>query len=198
MSHTSLSTEELAPIMAALAEENRVFMDTYPGESDRRQAVHTVYAGAHLFQQDTITKLGEEAMLSLREYAPDHQSLAEVFGAKWHPEFSQKLYARIAEKLAREPVEDFRLDYEDGYGNRADEEEDSHAIQGAQRVAAGLAAGTLPPFIGIRIKPFNEDLRQRSARTLDLFLTTLVHATGGNLPPNFVVTLPKVQLAAQA
>jgi citrate lyase beta subunit len=197
MSHSSLSPEQLAPIMAALAEENRVFMDTYPGESDRRQAVHTVYGGAHLFKADSTGKLGVVALRSLRDFAPDAATLAGILGATWQPAFSEKLYARICEKLSREPVEDFRLDFEDGYGNREDEEEDGHAVQGAQQVAAGMAAGTLPPFIGIRIKPFNEDLRERSVRTLDLFITTLVKETGGKLPPNFVVTLPKVQLAAQ-
>jgi len=197
MSQITLSPDDLAPIVAALATENRAFMDTYPGESDRRQAVHTVYGGGHLFKADSTGKLGAVALRSLKEYAPDAASLAKVLGADWQPAFSEKLYARIVEKLTREPVEDFRLDYEDGYGNRVDSEEDGHAAQGAREVAAGLAAGTLPPFIGIRIKPFNEDLRDRAIRTLDIFITALVTETGGKLPPNFVVTLPKVQLAAQ-
>lgn len=197
MSQTSLSPEELAPVVAKLAAENRAFMDVYPGESDRRQAVHTVYGGAHLFKADSTGKLGEVALRSMREFAPDAASLTRVLGETWEPAFAEKLYARIVEKLQREPVEDFRLDFEDGYGNRVDSEEDGHAAQGARQVAAGLAAGTLPPFIGIRIKPFNEDLRDRSIRTLDIFITTLVQETGGKLPENFVVTLPKVQLAAQ-
>ena len=194
---TSLTSEDLAPVVASLADENRAFMHVYPGESDRRQAVHTVYGGAHLFKAESTGKLGEMALRSLKEFAPTAADLARVLGASWQPAFAEKLYARIVEKLNREPVEDFRLDFEDGYGNRVDSEEDGHAVQGAQQVAAGMAAGTLPPFIGIRIKPFNEDLRQRSIRTLDIFITTLVQATGGKLPENFVVTLPKVQLAAQ-
>ncbi len=197
MSHTTLTPADLAPIVATLADENRAFMRTYPGESDRRQAVHTVYGGAHLFKADSTGKLGVVALRSLKEYAPDAASLARVLGADWQPAFAEKLYARIVEKLGREPIEDFRLDFEDGYGNRVDSEEDGHATDSARQVAAGLAAGTLPPFIGIRIKPFNEDLRERAIRTLDIFITTLVQETGGKLPPNFVVTLPKVQLAAQ-
>jgi citrate lyase beta subunit len=197
MSHTTLTPENLAPVVATLAAENRAFMAIYPGESDRRQAVHTVYGGAHLFKADSTGKLGEVALRSLRDYAPDAAALAKVLGKTWEPSFAEKLYARIVEKLRREPVEDFRLDYEDGYGNRLDSEEDAHAAHGAQQVAAGMAAGTLPPFIGIRIKPFNEDLRDRAIRTLDIFITTLVKETGGSLPENFVVTLPKVQLAAQ-
>jgi len=172
-------------------------MEIYPGETERRQAVHTVYGGGHLFKADSTRKLGVVALRSLETYAPDGTTLARVLGEPWQPAFSEKIYQRIVEKLNREPIEDFRLDYEDGYGNRLDAEEDGHAAQGAQQVAAGLSAGTLPPFIGIRIKPFNEDLRARSIRTLDIFITTLVQETGGKLPPNFVVTLPKVQIPEQ-
>lgn len=197
MSQTSLTPDDLAPVVATLAAENRAFMDIYPGESARRQAVHTVYGGAHLFKSDSTAKLGAMALRSLRDFAPDAAVLTRILGEKWQPAFAEKLYARIVEKLTREPVEDFRLDFEDGYGNRIDSEEDGHAVQGAREVAAGMAAATLPPFIGIRIKPFNEDLRARSMRTLDIFITTLVRETAGKLPQNFVVTLPKVQLAAQ-
>jgi hypothetical protein len=197
MTLTTLSLENLAPVVANLSAENHAFMDVYPGESDRRQAVHTVYGGAHLFKAESAGKLGEVALRSLREFAPDSKALNVVLAANWEPAFADKLYQRVVEKLTREPIEDFRLDYEDGYGNRVDGEEDGHAVQGAQEVAAGFAAGTLPPFIGIRIKPFNEDLRERSVRTLDIFITTLVKETGGIIPPGFVVTLPKVQLASQ-
>jgi len=91
-----------------------------------------------------------------------------------------------------EALEDFRIDFEDGFGNRPDEEEDATAEKAAMEVAKGMREGTLPPFIGIRIKPFNEDLKLRSIRTLDIFLTTLNSETKGKLPDNFVVTLPKV------
>jgi citrate lyase beta subunit len=168
-------------------------MEVYPGESDRRQAVHTVYGGAHLFKAESPGKLGEVALRSLKEFAPDGAALNAILEAGWEPAFAGKLYGRILEKLTREPVEDFRLDFEDGYGNRVDQEEDAHAVQGAKEVAAG----TLPPFIGIRIKPFNEDLRERAVRTLDIFVTTLMKETGGVVPPGFVVTLPKVQLSSQ-
>ena len=80
---------------------------------------------------------------------------------------------RVLDKLKREPVEDFRIDFEDGYGNRPDDEEDGHAESAASEVAQGLAAGTLPPFIGIRIKPLSNELHARSLRTLDIFVTAL-------------------------
>src|SRR5438128_6753111 len=97
-------------------------------------------------------------------------------------QLAQRVYDRVIEKLKREPVEDFRLDFEDGYGNRADKEEDGHAESSAIEVARGMEKKTLPPFIGIRIKPLNEDLRARSIRTLDIFITTLVRASAGKLP----------------
>ena len=91
-------------------------------------------------------------------------------------------------------MEDFRIDFEDGYGNRPDDEEDGHAASAAKEVSIGLNAGELPPFIGIRIKPFTEELRQRSIRTLDIFLTELAEKTRGELPEHFCITLPKITL----
>ncbi len=192
----SLTNAELAPVIDRLSAANREFLTHYPGESNRRQPVHVVYGGAHLFKAETARRLGTLAHQSLAHYAPDGPTLAQALHADWTPDFAADLHARITAKLASEPVEDFRLDFEDGYGSRPDEEEDAHAIAAAREVAAGLAAGTLPPFLGIRIKPFNEDTRTRSIRTMDLFLTTLLSLTQNHLPNNFVITLPKVQLAA--
>jgi citrate lyase beta subunit len=93
-------------------------------------------------------------------------------------------------------VEDFRIDFEDGYGNRPDSEEDGHVAQAAGEVAAGQLAGMLPAFLGIRVKPLNEELRRRSLRTLEIFLTTLVER-GGTLPTGFVITLPKITIPEQ-
>ena len=64
-----------------------------------------------------------------------------------------------------------------------------------REIAAGMIAGTLPPFIGIRIKPMSRELHARSLRTLDLFVTTLVKA-GKRLPDNFAITVPKVMTPA--
>ncbi|HZL92517.1 MAG TPA: hypothetical protein VFB99_02695, partial [Vicinamibacterales bacterium] len=95
------------------------------------------------------------------------------------------------DKLTREPVEDYRLDFEDGYGTRSDAEEDGHAASAAREVATGMEAGTLPPFIGIRIKPLSPELHARSLRTLDIFVATLVK-TARRLPASFAVTATKV------
>ncbi len=194
---TSLQPNEINKISATLVEANKAFAQHYSGESNRRQAVHTVYGGAHLFKADSPQKLGVVALRSLEENAPDAMALAKVLGFEKDEPLAQKIYDRVVEKLCREPVEDFRLDFEDGYGNRADVEEDGHAASAAAEVARGLAANLLPPFIGIRIKPLSEDLRARSIRTLDIFVTALLAETGGKLPDNFVITVPKVQLPEQ-
>ena len=192
----TLTAAELDPIATELAAANGAFMQCYPGESNRRQAVHVVYGGAHLFKSDSAQKLGVVAQRSLAEYAPEGDTLNEALGIPWSRQFAATIYERVVAKLQREPTEDFRLDFEDGYGNRVDSEEDGHAATSADQVAAGLAGGTLPPFIGIRVKPFNEDNRARSMRTLDIFITSLLARTGGKLPENFVITIPKVQIAA--
>jgi citrate lyase beta subunit len=182
-------------VLAQIAEANRDFALRFPGDSDRRQPVHTVYGGAQVFRSDTAPRLGALARRSLEEYAPQSSDLGRALGLP--DELAATIADRVAKKLAREPVEDFRIDFEDGYGNRPDSEEDGHAESTAVEVARGLAAGTLPPYIGIRIKPFTEELKGRAIRTLDLFLTALLRETGGRLPENFVVTLPKVTVPEQ-
>jgi citrate lyase beta subunit len=191
----SLSPEDIELLLEELAEVNRAFARRYPGDSPRRQPVHTVYGGAQVFQSDTAPKLGALARKALQEYAPSAPELGRVLGLDG--ELAETIYERVVAKLAREPVEDFRIDFEDGYGNRPDDEEDGHAASTAAEVAKGLTAGTLPPYLGIRIKPFTEDLKRRAIRTLDVFLTSLVQEGGPRLPENFVVTLPKVTLAEQ-
>ncbi len=166
------------------------FARAYPGESGRRQPVHTVYGGAHLFKSHTAVRLGQLAVRSFEAFAPDAATFAAALDLP--PKLADTIFARVGEKIAREAVEDFRIDFEDGYGIRPDAEEDGHAVTAAREVAKGMAAGTLSPFIGIRIKTFSDELYARSIRTLDLFLTTLVHAAGGKMPENFVVTLPKI------
>ncbi len=172
-----------------------------PPESPR-QPVHTVYGGAHLWKADSTPMLGALAMRALLEHAATPRDLAEAIDLDIPvgvaPEaYIATIHARVGEKLKREAIEDFRIDFEDGYGNRPDQEEDAHARQAAAETARGLAAGTLPPFLGIRIKPLSPELTRRSLRTLELFVTTLVKATKGKLAPHFVVTLPKVKRPAE-
>ena len=190
MSDTSIPENALTTFLDALDKANLRVAEQFPGDSPARQPVHTVYGGAHLFKADAAPKLGALALRALQEHAPEAGSLAAAIGMD--ATLADRVYLRVIDKLTREPVEDFRIDFEDGFGNRPDEEEDRFARAAADEVAAALAAGTLPPWIGIRIKPLNEELKRRSLRTFDLFLTRLVERTNGVVPHNFVVTLPKV------
>jgi citrate lyase beta subunit len=189
-----LPPDVLRPILATLADANRRTQARYPGEGGRRQPVHVVYGGAHLFKADTAARLGATALRALDEYAPEAATLAHAVGLP--PPLAETIYTRVREKLRREPVEDFRLDFEDGYGIRPDAEEDGHAVSAARELAAAIASGQAPRSIGIRIKPLDEALHERAIRTLDIFLTELI-AAGARLPEPFVVTLPKIASAAQ-
>jgi citrate lyase beta subunit len=193
----SLTAGELEPILADLRDTHASVGVAFPGDPASRQPVHSVYGGAHLFRSDTAAKLGQLATRALDDYAPDGSSLAAALGLSENtPGFTEMIRARVAAKLRTEAVEDFRIDFEDGYGHRPDHEEDRDAVSAASEVAAAARQGTLPPFIGIRIKPLSRELHQRSLRTLDLFVSTLARAQG-SFPERLIVTLPKVVATGQ-
>lgn len=187
---TAIRTEELQKITASLSSANADYARLNPGESPARQPVHTVYGGAHLFKANTAARIGELSLASLKANAPDAATFAQALGIG--KELAPTVYQRVEEKLKREALEDFRIDFEDGYGVRPDAEEDATAVAAAKETALGLKQKSLPPYIGIRIKTLSEELKTRSLRTTDLYLTTLLGETGGQLPDHFVVTLPKI------
>jgi citrate lyase beta subunit len=195
MADTSIPDNALSSILDVVDKPNARIAERFPGDSPQRQPVHVVYGGAHLFKADAAKKLGAIALRALQEHAPDAATLATAIDLD--PALADRVYLRLVDKLTREPVEDFRIDFEDGFGHRPDHEEDGFAQTAANEVAAGWRDGVLPPAIGIRIKPLTEELKRRSLRTFDLFLTRLLDRTGGALPPNFVVTLPKITAPAQ-
>jgi citrate lyase beta subunit len=195
MADTSIPDNALSSILDVVDKPNARIAQHFPGDSPDRQPVHVVYGGAHLFTADAAQKLGAIALKSLQDHAPDAGTLAGAIGLD--SALADRIYLRLVDKLTREPVEDFRIDFEDGFGHRPDDEEDRFAQHAAGEVAAGLRDGRLPPSIGIRIKPLSEELKHRSVRTFDLFLTRLLERTGGALPRHFVVTLPKVTAPEQ-
>jgi citrate lyase beta subunit len=222
----SIPDNERETLLSSLKIANLEFQKIYPGDKPDRQPVHTVYGGANLFKADTCKKMGGVALRSLQTYAPNFVVLADVLhfpGFLELPSSKKKIeklvkkldkmsekkrraepawlawsvYNKIIKKLKTEAVEDFRIDFEDGFGNRPDEEEDATAVNAANELAKGMKNKTISPFIGIRIKPFTEDLKNRGVRTLDIFLTALLQKTKGKLPENFVVMLPKVTIPEQ-
>lgn len=223
---TSIPSNTKETILAELGQANKAFQKIYPGDKPDRQPVHTVYGGADLFTADSAEKMAQAALNTLISNAPNFVEFAKAIELPGHESLptdsiaiaalikkmdsaseaqrkqevawlSYTTYNKVINKLKTEALEDFRIDFEDGFGNRSWEEEDATAERAAKEVAKGMKANSLPPFIGIRIKPFTEDLKERGVRTLDIFLTTLSEETGGKLPDNFVVMLPKVTIPEQ-
>ena len=222
----SISQEAKESVYNDLQIANTAFNKIYPGDGAQRQAVHTVYGGANLFKSDSTLKMGKAALKSFTTYAPNFAVFAKVLSLNGHqslPHIESQIralesrldkmtdddrknerawlpytvYKKVLAKLEREAVEDFRIDFEDGFGNRPDAEEDATAVSAAMELAKGMNEKTISPFIGIRIKPFTEDLKQRGIRTLDIFISTLLDNSGGKMPENFVVMLPKVTIPQQ-
>jgi hypothetical protein len=171
--------------------------DRYPGDSPERQPAHVVYGGADIFRRDTAGRLGQLAIAAMEEWAATPAELFQAVDPRLPTELASEVHTRVRSKLEVEPVEDFRIDFEDGFGIRGDDEEDAEAERTADETAAGLEAESLPPFVGIRIKPLSREFTRRGLRTLDRYLTRLLKRTGGRLPEGFVVTLPKVVASEQ-
>ena len=155
------------------------------------QPLQTLYVPADRVTATTAVEFGAEALRLLDEHAPDAASFESAFGVD--AAVAERTRARVRAKLERAPVEDLRVDFEDGYGARPDDEEDRHAKATARAVRAARADETAPPSFGLRVKSFADGAQERSLRTLDMFLTTLTEGAG--LPDGFVVTFPKVTTA---
>jgi citrate lyase beta subunit len=93
-------------------------------------------------------------------------------------------------KLGAEPIEDLRIDFEDGYGTRSEEGEDAAVKAAAHALTRSLNDGVAAPFHGIRFKSFEAPTRARGVRTLHRFVGEL--AAAGALAEGLVLTLPKV------
>lgn len=188
----TLDENSIKNILVDLSAANLKLKETYPGDNGDRQPVQTIYGGAQLFKSTSVKRIGELALQSFLEYAPDLNEFSKAFGFDKKNILTGRVYNKVIDKLKKEAVEDFRIDFEDGFGNRPDKEEDQTAEFTAREVAKAMNENLLPPFFGIRIKTFSEELKIRAIRTLDIFITTLLEQTKGKLPENFVVTLPKV------
>jgi citrate lyase beta subunit len=184
----SILDDLAADLDRRLAGADRQLAELYPGDRGVRQPVHTVYIPADTFTADLAADWGRRAGAVLAEYGGTPELFAAAIGAD--PADIAAVYDRIRAKLDREPIEDLRIDFEDGYGPRPDDEEDAAAIAAARTLQDAAGAGTAPPFTGIRFKNFERPTRRRGLRTLDLFVGEL--ARTGDLPGGFVLTLPKV------
>lgn len=190
-----LLADSLTPALENLEQGLVRLEQLRPGLQPGRRPVHVLYGGAHLFQTLTLAKIRDVARAALEAYAPDGTTFAWALGLSLAPDTATQLRNRVLEKLAREPVEDYRVDFEDGYGVRPDAEEDGHAEAVGTALAEANRQGTLPPFVGIRIKALTSPSSvQRSLRTLE---RVCLAAASAGCPKGFAVTLPKVALPEQ-
>lgn len=167
-----LPADVLAELDRRLGPVDAALRTAYPGPARGRAPVHTVYVPADAVRPGLVSQWGEAALAALRAHPP--------------LPFPEPLRDRIEAKLATEPIEDLRIDFEDGYGVRHDADEDA-AVRAA---VEAVHTGHTPPFLGLRCKSLEAPARPRAVRTLDLFLEAWLR--GGALPDGFVVTLPKV------
>lgn len=202
-----LDDADLARIDASLAATDRLLAEGYPGDSGTRQPVHTVYVPADRFTPQLAAEWGAAALAAADE-AGGLEALARRVGLA--PALAAEVAPRVQAKLTSEPIEDLRIDFEDGYlapgkaakaGGDPDAVEDDEAIRAADSVAAGLGAGSTTPFVGIRFKCFEEPTRRRGLRTLELFIARLAQNGGlaglGGAQGGLVLTLPKVTTVDQ-
>ena len=180
----------LAEADLALAAADQALAEGYPGPRPGRQPVHTVYLPADRFGSDMAAQWGRQALRSLEAWAPGPAEFGEAM--ELPASLAADVRSRVLAKLIAEPVEDLRLDFEDGYTG---DDEDADARAAAACLADEVAAGAAPPFTGLRCKSLERATRRRAIRTLDLFLAELL--SRGPLPAGFVVTLPKVTSADQ-
>jgi hypothetical protein len=157
------------------------------------EPVHVVYGGADRFKADISTKFGNIALGVLRLVAIDDDEFREIFNDGDGLSVPEGVFDAVTAKLARQPVEDYRIDFEDGFGFRSDTEEDSCCRLVAEEIARGMREESLPPIIGIRVKSFQRETFSRATRTLGLCLQSLLSETGNRLPDRFTVTLPKIR-----
>ncbi|MEJ7629528.1 MAG: aldolase/citrate lyase family protein [Nocardioidaceae bacterium] len=193
MTRPALQARDLAAIDALLFDDDSRRTTRYPGAPVTRQPVHTVYVAADRLHVDLVETWGAAARRALEEHAPDPEQFAAA--TRLDPTEVAGVWPAMTRKLVDEPIEDLRVDLEDGYGARPDDDEDADAASAGQLISAAEAAGTLPPFSGVRFKSLEGGTRRRGIRSLDLVIGSILEA--GTLPSGWVQTLPKVTSTAQ-
>jgi citrate lyase beta subunit len=184
-----LDDQAYARIDAHLAAADRYLADRYRGDRGDRQPVHTVYVPADQFTSALPAQWGAAAITAIEANLGDADALAAMLDID--AAIAAEVFELIRAKLTREPIEDLRIDFEDGFGVRSDAEEDAVAIRAGRELAELWAGGAArPPFAGIRFKSLEPTTRRRGIRTIELVVDAVL--AGDATLETFVLTLPKV------
>lgn len=189
--------DEIKNLLSGLTTGNNRISEIYPGDNINRQPVHTLYGGAHLFNAGTLKKMNELALNAFTQNVKNDTELSEIFGWTDDAKLYNEIYNKVFDKLKREAVEDFRIDFEDGLGIVSESEEFEIAEFTSKEYYKSLKDNISSPFFGIRVKSISEETKYRAVKTMNVFLNTFLRLNDGFIPENFVITLPKVTSAHQ-
>ncbi|WP_067528017.1 DUF6986 family protein [Nocardia uniformis] len=169
----TLPPDVLAGIETRIAAIDAELARLYPGDRPG-QPIHTAYISGADATDDLPSQWGAAAI----ELGEKHRDLlTELAG--------HDVVELVLDTLRQRPIQDLRLDFEDGYGTRADVIEDQDALR------AGAVLRELPAAVvsrGIRMKGLTGIEWARAVRTLELVLEG-----AGGVPDGFVFTLPKIR-----
>ncbi|OAK51326.1 DUF6986 family protein [Rhodococcoides kyotonense] len=178
---TRLDGAALGRIESILRPVDEQLARDYPGDRIGGQPIHTVYVPASVADVGIPQQWGSQAARLVDAHADVVESL-DAAG----------VLTTVRDVLHTSPIQDLRLDFEDGYGWRSDEDEDRDARHAGQVLSALAADPTGPSWVGIRPKGLAAHERRRAVRTLELVLDA-----AGGVPNGFVFTVPKLRVAEQ-
>lgn len=190
----SLDAVTVETLLAGVDTADRAHALAWPGPPTTRQPVQVLYVPADRVTATTAADHGAEALRLLHRHAPDVPGFATAMGIA-DRDLAERVRERVVTKLTDHPVEDLRVDFEDGYLGRSDAEEARDTVAAARAVAASVRESGAPPFVGLRVKSFADGLARRSVATLDRFVAALLDDLG-HLPDGFVITFPKIVAVA--
>ena len=179
---TRLSDPARARIDAVLSAVDVELDRAYPGDRAEKQPAHTVYVSAADVDADTPSDWGQRASAIADEAVAVVADLDRTGVA-----------SLVQARLRSQPIEDLRIDLEDGYGWRPDVVEDREARAAGRTIATWSARPEqAPSAFGVRCKGLGATERARGLRSLELVLDA-----AGGVPDGFVFTVPKLRAAAQ-
>jgi hypothetical protein len=183
-----LPADAIAAIDQALAPLDAWAAKRWPGGALLGQPAHTVYVSAAFAKPGVCGAWGRAALASLDAHAPTPAALAAAVGLP--VDAVRDAWPLLRDVLASRPIQDLRVDLEDGYGPHTDAEEDAETDRAAATLLAESVDPAGPVRLGIRHRSLEVATRARAIRTFDRLVGRLTE--GGGVPTGFVVTMPKV------